>query len=74
MTMSLITEQKRAVQAGSSNYAPPKRNVAMRRCSCGQCPECVMNARWERIFNEKFADPGYYTKSRVRYCSPIGDM
>ena len=31
-----------------------------KRCLCGECVPCIENARWERIFNEKFADPNYY--------------
>jgi hypothetical protein len=31
-----------------------------RRCTCGTCKQCLENARWERIFNEKFGDPDYY--------------
>jgi hypothetical protein len=31
------------------------------RCRCGSCRSCQENARWERIYNEKFADPMYYT-------------
>src|SRR5579863_1830437 len=30
------------------------------RCQCGSCQRCLDNAKWDRIFNEKFADPGYY--------------
>lgn len=30
------------------------------KCQCGECGYCRDNARWERIFNEKFADPDYY--------------
>jgi hypothetical protein len=33
-----------------------------RRCRCGVCPRCQENARWERIFQEKFADPYYYSR------------
>jgi len=42
--------------------ALPRRRVSRKpnRCACGVCPSCVENARWERIFNEKFADPNYY--------------
>jgi hypothetical protein len=29
-------------------------------CKCGRCRRCLDNARWDRIFSEKFADPGYY--------------
>jgi hypothetical protein len=28
-------------------------------CRCGVCPACLDNARWERIFQQKFADPAY---------------
>ncbi|MDE3165276.1 MAG: hypothetical protein KGN36_05680 [Acidobacteriota bacterium] len=30
------------------------------RCLCGVCPSCQEEARWERIFNQKFACPEYY--------------
>ena len=29
-------------------------------CDCGKCPRCLENARWERIYREKFADADYY--------------
>jgi hypothetical protein len=41
----------------------PKAKVETRsgaRCRCGRCRTCVDDARWERVFNEKFADPEYY--------------
>jgi two-component system nitrate/nitrite response regulator NarL len=40
----------------------------VQRCKCGQCPSCMEEARWERIYQEKFADPGYYS----RQFSPCG--
>jgi hypothetical protein len=49
----------------------PARVGRRQRCRCGQCRECVDNARWERIFAEKFADPNYYTRSVVRAESPL---
>ena len=33
-----------------------------RPCRCGLCYKCRDNARWERIFKEKFADPEYYNR------------
>ncbi len=45
-----------------------------RNCHCGRCAECVDNARWDRIFNEKFADPDYYAPRYVRYSSPISSL
>jgi len=42
---------------------PRRRVVSSERtkCACGQCRQCEDNARWERIFNERFADPEYYS-------------
>jgi hypothetical protein len=44
------------------------------RCACGACQPCLDNARWDRIFNEKFADPTYYGKLTVRQCSTLADV
>ena len=51
-------------------YQPP---YAMGpRCRCGLCATCVENARWERIFEQKFADPGYYTRGpAIPHNSPL---
>ena len=38
---------------------------------CGKCRYCVDNARWERIFAEKFEDPSYYKERLVRHNSPL---
>ena len=43
-------------------------------CKCRQCPACVDNARWERIFREKFADPFYYSQKRRGNSSPLADL
>lgn len=45
--------------------------VRRRRCHCGACSSCLENARWERIFNEKFADPNYYKPQPVRHTSSL---
>ena len=47
--------------------APPQFRPASRhrRCSCGRCAPCLDNLKWTRIFDEKFADPDYYTRSHV---------
>ena len=42
-----------------------------RRCRCGNCASCKEDARWERIFLEKFADPEYYSRRLLRYESPL---
>jgi hypothetical protein len=40
-------------------------------CRCGSCTACVDNARWERVFNEKFADADYYGGLRLSSRSPL---
>lgn len=42
-----------------------------RVCSCGTCPRCRDNARWNRIFDEKFADPLYYGQISIRHNSSL---
>jgi len=45
------------------------------RCTCGQCRNCQENARWERIFQEKFANSDYYHHDiRIRYASPLSSV
>ena len=39
-----------------------------RGCTCRTCSD---NARWERIFQEKFADPGYYSTPTTRNGSSL---
>lgn len=48
--------------------AAPRRG---RHCACGTCRLCLDNARWERIFSEKFADPTYYGGVSVRHNSSL---
>jgi hypothetical protein len=51
-------------------YQP--RSAMGARCRCGTCATCLENVRWERIFNEKFADPGYYTReAALPHNSPL---
>ena len=38
---------------------------------CAICAFCLENARWDRIFREKFADPDYYKAVPVRFSSPL---
>jgi hypothetical protein len=52
----------RAPQAGRSRVV---------RCQCGACALCEENARWDRIFHEKFADPTYYSRRTIRSESPL---
>ena len=55
----------------------PRERAAARwkqRCHCGLCRQCLDDARWERIFTEKFADPEYYTRRHVRCVSPLDSL
>jgi hypothetical protein len=59
---------------GEQNFAAPANpsNKARKvRCKCGHCRQCLEDARWERIFAEKFADPTYYTRPIVTRASPL---
>jgi len=64
------------VRKSRPSAAPPRPAEEQRRrpCRCGRCPECIENARWERIFKEKFADPTYYTRPAVRSGSPLRSL
>jgi hypothetical protein len=44
------------------------------RCRCGSCPSCQEDARWDRIFTEKFADPTYYAERLPSLGSPLATL
>jgi|SRR5580658_672009 len=44
-----------------------------RYCECGQCKWCLDNLRWDRIYNEKFADPAYYDGPVIRHNSALAE-
>ena len=44
------------------------------RCNCGKCALCRDNAKWEKVFNEKFADPDYYKSASTRNGSPLNRL
>ncbi len=66
----------RAPRRWKAANAPAASGPASRRprCRCGTCRECADNARWERIFQEKFADPDYYNRSHIRHGSPLESL
>jgi hypothetical protein len=75
MSMELSDGLAIAVLIASEQAITPKalacrNNVPMRnrprRCTCGECVRCQDNAKWERVFEEKFADPDYYRQTRLR--------
>ena len=45
-----------------------------KRCACGTCSVCLDNARWDAIFNAKFADPDYYKSRPIRSGSSLDWM
>lgn len=53
---------------------PSPKTGRKRRCACGRCHDCAENARWERIFAEKFADANYYSRSTLRSQSPLSSL
>ncbi len=69
---------RQSTMMGQNQTAPntARRSSAgrKRRCRCGECAECRENARWERIFAEKFADPDYYTLQVPRAVSPLTSL
>lgn len=72
-----VVEPRRGARPGgrgSRPKAPPVRNDRRRRCVCGRCRQCHENARWERIFLEKFADPTYYSQFGPRTASPLSSL
>ncbi len=42
-------------------------------CRCGQCRWCLDNARWDQIYNDKFADPAYYGHIVMRHNSTLAE-
>jgi hypothetical protein len=75
--MSYIVSLDRTLAVEDQNTVrqePPKQTKAGRRCVCGKCGMCRDNARWERIFQEKFADSEYYTRRFVRQESPLREL
>ncbi|MCX6629411.1 MAG: hypothetical protein NTW28_17475 [Candidatus Solibacter sp.] len=50
---------------------PHKPSGCPRGCACRMCSD---NARWERIFQEKFADPSYYSSPTTRNGSSLSDL
>ena len=67
----------RVRSARRKRSAPPAENLVSRcpkvkRCHCGTCPRCMEEARWDRIFNERFADPDYYKGRPTHFGSSLG--
>jgi len=69
----LLAEQQRTPRRNRPTPVPAERSrsTSQRRCKCGLCGPCRDNARWDRIFNEKFADPDYYKATPVKFSSSL---
>jgi hypothetical protein len=65
-----------ALQPSPPRLTSPRhaRHSRSRVCSCGACGGCQDNARWNRIFDEKFADPSYYGGIFVRHNSSLAGV
>ncbi len=68
---ALLAAQKQAQRPQATPRTRVSTRSARRRCHCGACSTCLENARWEKIFNEKFADPNYYKPQPVRHTSSL---
>ena len=43
-------------------------------CRSGKCPSCIEEARWERLFRQKFADAHYYSpRQNLWSVSPLAE-
>jgi hypothetical protein len=45
--------------------------MPVRKCPCGKCKRCLDEARWEKIFKDKFVDANYYDGLMVRQQSTL---
>jgi hypothetical protein len=70
----------REAVGSSRESSPPTDGIQRRRayrsrpCSCGTCSRCQDNARWNKVFDEKFADPSYYGRISVRHNSSLAGL
>jgi hypothetical protein len=51
----------------------PSKRPRRQCCGCNACQICLENARWERIFNERFADHSYYRSRGLQFSSPLSE-
>jgi len=73
MELGTLDDIRKAVDSRGAIHPKekPRQRMEHRRCGCGRCATCLDNARWERIFLEKFADPTYYQPRPIRQTSPL---
>jgi hypothetical protein len=68
------TDHARARADRSRPSATPMHHIQTQLCPCRKCITCSANQRWEQIFLEKFADPGYYTRSNFKFSSSLAGL
>jgi len=68
--------RRRAPKPVTAPVKPAQRPQSRRagKCNCGHCRLCVENARWDRVYYEKFADLDYYNGVRVWNQSPLAGL
>ena len=70
-----VAKPVQASRGRHSAFGPAIRAKALSarrgRCRCGGCQQGLENAHWNRIFDEKFADPAYYGHLRIRRSSTL---
>jgi len=54
-TEKVTDAQTRPPRRRALEVAPLPPLAPYQRCTCGSCRECLENAKWDRIFSEKFA-------------------
>lgn len=67
-----ITRGRSTRKKDSQPVKVPAAQARTKRCHCGTCTRCREEARWERIFNERFADPNYYKHRPASFGSSMG--
>jgi hypothetical protein len=65
------TAKPSRIRAQAARGAAPARRAPLKRCKCGKCRVCLDNARWELVFQQKFADPYYYALHPPRHVSSL---
>jgi hypothetical protein len=64
--------RKKRSELPPENMMAQARCPKVKRCRCGACLRCMEEARWDRIFNERFADPNYYKDRPTHFGSSLG--
>ena len=74
---SLIAVRRPLISGKVSRNSSPRGDARLNRrriCQCGSCHTCLENAKWDRIFSEKFEDPDYYKPRQVWGASPLASL